>query len=81
MKSQIEINESISGCKIKIAESYQNEQKFSSVMTPAMRANYAKTRSYITGWIDCLEGNIPIDDNPAYKDGYRNAKDWVSRNG
>ena len=79
MKTEIEIKESINGCREKIQESHNNQEKFQSVMTPELIINYEKTRIYIQGWID---GLLNIDKTEkavdAYKSGWANAKEWAN---
>ena len=77
MKTNKEKQENIKESKLMLSESYENEQKFSSLVTSEMRANYRKTQSYIKGWIDYLEGN-PAKEiaNNEYMIGYKNSKNW-----
>lgn len=80
MKTKKQIEENTNGCKVKLQESYNNEKKFASVMTPKMRNGYRQTQNYIKGWISKLEDKQMADhETEEYKKGFTNAEKWLTQ--
>ena len=47
-------------------------------MTKELAGQYEKTRAYIRGWVDFLEGNPSQESIPEYGVGFKNAENWLN---